>query len=146
MDESESLEYEFHETSGGRLSTLPMAMEPEDIDLTGLQGARVVILDSELRAEKLAQVLSARGVQIAAADFSTAVIPRIREVDPQVVVLDSVAVGGQGIEFVRAMRKDPQLRWFAGPRCWSCAGRTSGGPLHPTPGRTWRNWPAGFSR
>ncbi|MBW2160752.1 MAG: hypothetical protein JRH14_12470, partial [Deltaproteobacteria bacterium] len=112
MDESESLEYEFHETSGGRLSTLPMAMEPEDIDLTGLQGARVVILDSdEFRAEKLAQVLSARGVQIAAADFSTAVIPRIREVDPQVVVLDSVAVGGQGIEFVRAMRKDPQLRW-----------------------------------
>jgi CheY-like chemotaxis protein/Flp pilus assembly protein TadD len=112
MEESESLEYEFHETSGGRLSTLPMAAEPEEVDLTGLQGARVVILDSnELRAEKLAHVLSDRGVQIAAADFSTAVIPRIREVDPQVVVLDSSAVGGQGIEFVRAMRKDPQLRW-----------------------------------
>ena len=112
MDESEPLEYEFHETSGGRLSTLPMAAEPEDVDLSGLRGARVVILDSdELRAEKLAQVLSARGVQIAAADFSTAVIPRIREVDPQVVVLDSGAVGGQGIDFVRAMRKDPQLRW-----------------------------------
>ena len=112
MKESESLEYEFHETSGGRLSTLPMATEPEDIDLSGLWGARVVILDSdELRAEKLAHVLSARGVQIAAADFSTAVIPRIREVDPQVVVLDSTAVGGQGLDFVRAMRKDPQLRW-----------------------------------
>ncbi|MBW1760736.1 MAG: hypothetical protein JRI98_02835 [Deltaproteobacteria bacterium] len=112
MEESESLQYEFHETSGGRLSTLPMATEPEDVDLSGLRGARVVILDSdELRAEKLAHVLSARGVQIAAADFSTAVIPRIREVDPQVVVLDSSAVGGQGIDFVRAMRKDPQLRW-----------------------------------
>ncbi len=112
MDESESLEYEFHETSGGRLSTLPNAIETQDADLSGLQGARVVILDSdELRAEKLAQVLGARGVQIAAADFSTAVIPRIREVDPQVVVLDSGAVGGQGIEFVRAIRKDPQLRW-----------------------------------
>jgi len=112
MEESESLQYEFHETSGGRLSTLPMAVDPEDVDLTGLRGSRVVILDSdELRAEKLAHVLSARGVQIAAADFSTAVIPRIREVDPQVVVLDSGAVGGQGIEFVRAMRKDPQLRW-----------------------------------
>jgi CheY-like chemotaxis protein len=112
MGKSESLQYEFHETSGGRLSTLPMAADPEDVDLTGLRGSRVVILDSdELRAEKLAHVLSARGVQIAAADFSTAVIPRIREVDPQVVVLDSGAVGGQGIEFVRAMRKDPQLRW-----------------------------------
>jgi DNA-binding response OmpR family regulator/predicted negative regulator of RcsB-dependent stress response len=112
MEESESLEYEFHETSGGRLSTLPTATEPEDVDLGALQGARVVILDSdELRAEKLAYVLSARGVQIAAADFSIAVIPRIREVDPQVVVLDSGAVGGRGIEFVRAMRKDPQLRW-----------------------------------
>ncbi|TFH26521.1 MAG: tetratricopeptide repeat protein, partial [Myxococcales bacterium] len=112
MEESESLEYEFHETSGGRLSTLPSSSEPEEVDLSALQGARVVILDSdELRAEKLAHVLSARGVQIAAADFSTAVIPRIREVDPQVVVLDSGAVGGQGIEFVRAMRKDPQLRW-----------------------------------
>ena len=112
MEESEPLEYEFHETSGGRLSTLPMAADPEDVDLVRLQGARVVILDSdELRAEKLAHVLSARGVQIAAADFSTAVIPRIREVDPQVVVLDSGAVGGQGIDFVRAMRKDPQLRW-----------------------------------
>jgi DNA-binding response OmpR family regulator/predicted negative regulator of RcsB-dependent stress response len=112
MGESESLEYEFHETSGGRLSALPAAMEPVEVDLSGLRGARVVILDSdELRAEKLAHVLSARGVQIAAADFSTAVIPRIREVDPQIVVLDSSAVGGHGLEFVRAMRKDPQLRW-----------------------------------
>jgi CheY-like chemotaxis protein/predicted negative regulator of RcsB-dependent stress response len=112
MEESESLEYEFHETSGGRLSTLPSATDPEDIDLSRLRGARVVILDSdELRAEKLAHVLSAHGVQIAAADFSAAVIPRIREVDPQVVVLDAGAVGGQGLEFVRAMRKDPQLRW-----------------------------------
>ena len=112
MGESESLEYEFHETSGGRLSALPAAMEPVEVDLSGLRGARVVILDSdELRAEKLAHVLSARGVQIAAADFSTAVIPRIREVDPQIVVLDSSAVGAHGLEFVRAMRKDPQLRW-----------------------------------
>jgi DNA-binding response OmpR family regulator/predicted negative regulator of RcsB-dependent stress response len=112
MEDSGSLKYEFHETSGGRLSTLPTATDLDDIDLSGLRGARVVILDSdELRAEKLAHVLSTRGVQIAAADFSTAVIPRIREVDPQVVVLDSGAVGGQGLEFVRAMRKDPQLRW-----------------------------------
>jgi len=112
MADSEPLEYEFHETSGGRLSTLPAVADPDYIDLTRLQGARVVILDSdELRAERLAHVLSAHGVQIAAADFSAAVIPRIREVDPQVVVLDSSAVGGRGIEFVRAMRKDPQLRW-----------------------------------
>ena len=112
IDEAEPLEYEFHETSGGRLSALPAAADSDDVDLTRLRGTRMVILDSdELRAEKLAHVLSARGVQIAAADFSTAVIPRIREVDPQVVVLDSNAVGGKGIQFVRAMRKDPQLRW-----------------------------------
>ena len=112
MTESEPLEYEFHETSGGRLSALPAAAEPDYVDVTQLRGARVVILDSEeLRAEKLADVLSGRGVRIAAADFSTAVIPRIREIDPQVVVLDSTAVGGEGIAFVRAMRRDPQLRW-----------------------------------
>ncbi|MDH3655484.1 MAG: hypothetical protein OEN21_14545 [Myxococcales bacterium] len=110
--DDEPLEYEFHETTGGRLSTLPSAAPPRNVDLKALYGSRVVVLDSnELRAEKLATVLSSRGVQIAAADFSTAVIPRIREVDPQVVVLDSSAVGGQGVEFVRAMRKDPQLRW-----------------------------------
>jgi CheY-like chemotaxis protein/Flp pilus assembly protein TadD len=112
MEASEPLQYEFHETSGGRLSTLPAATEPEEIDLSRLKDTRVVVLDSdELRAEKLAHVLHARGVQIAAADFSPAVLPRIREVDPQVVVLDSGAVGGQGLDFVRAMRKDPQLRW-----------------------------------
>ncbi|UCH28505.1 MAG: hypothetical protein JSV06_09520, partial [Myxococcales bacterium] len=112
MAASERLEYEFHETSGGRLSTLPGAIDAEEIDLSQLRGTRVVLLDSdELRAEKLAQVLMQHGVQIAAADFSTAVIPRIREIDPQVVVLDSSAVGAQGIDFVRAMRKDPQLRW-----------------------------------
>lgn len=113
MANSEPLEYEFHEASGGRLSTLPAAMEgATDVDLAALGGTRMVILDSnELRAEKLAQSLHEKGVRVAAADFSTAVIPRIREVDPQVVVLDSAAVGGKGIEFVRAIRKDPQLRW-----------------------------------
>ena len=112
MAESKSLEYEFHETSGGRLSTLPAAMGAEEVDLSHLRGARVVLLDSdELRAERLATVLSTRGVRVAAADFSTAVIPRVREIDPQVIVLDSTAVGGQGIELVRAIRKDPQLRW-----------------------------------
>ncbi len=114
--EAGPLEYEFHEASGGRLSTFPAPIEPtepaEEIDLRALEGTRIVILDSdELRAEKLAHALHARGVQVAAADFSTAVIPRIREVDPQVVVMDSNAVGGKGIEFVRAIRRDPQLRW-----------------------------------
>jgi len=112
MEASEPLTYEFHETSGSRLSVFPAASDSENVDLTPLRGVRVVILDSdELRAEKLAHVLSAHGVQIAAADFSTAVIPRVREIDPQVVILDSNAVGAQGIDFVRAMRKDPQLRW-----------------------------------
>lgn len=112
MSESDSLEYEFHETSGGRLSTLPAAMGSDDVDLSHLQAARVVLLDSdELRAEKLAHLLSMKGVQVAAADFSTAVVPRVREIDPQVIVLDSTAVGGRGIELVRAIRKDPQLRW-----------------------------------
>jgi DNA-binding response OmpR family regulator/Flp pilus assembly protein TadD len=112
IHDTEPLEYEFHETSGGRLSTLPGPIEPQEVDLSQLRGARVVILDAdELRAEKLAQVLLQRGVHIAAADFSTAVIPRVREIDPQVVVLDSSAVGGKGIDFVRALRKDPQLRW-----------------------------------
>lgn len=112
MAAAEPLEYEFHEASGGRLSTLPAAMEAGNVDLQRLQGARIVILDSDqLRAEKLAHLLTARGVRVAAADFSAAVIPRVREIDPQVVVLDSGAVGGEGIEFVRAMRKDPQLRW-----------------------------------
>ncbi|MEM8606816.1 MAG: tetratricopeptide repeat protein [Myxococcota bacterium] len=113
---SKELHYEFHEASGGRLSTLPAAIEsekPEEaIGLGVIEGTRMVILDSdELRAEKFAHVLHQKGVQVAAADFSTAVIPRIREVDPQVIVLDSGAVGGKGIEFVRAIRKDPQLRW-----------------------------------
>ena len=113
MADSEPLQYEFHEASGGRLSTLPAPIEAtEEVDLRTLEGTRMVILDSnELRAEKLAHALHAKGVQVAAADFSTAVIPRIREVDPQVVVMDSNAVGGKGIEFVRAIRKDPQLRW-----------------------------------
>ncbi|MEM7434933.1 MAG: tetratricopeptide repeat protein [Myxococcota bacterium] len=116
MDQSEELQYEFHEASGGRLSTLPAPLESirpgEPADLRTIEGARMVILDSdELRAERFAHVLHARGVKVAAADFSTAVIPRIREVDPQVIVLDSTAVGGRGIEFVRAIRKDPQLRW-----------------------------------
>ncbi|MGD8608554.1 MAG: tetratricopeptide repeat protein, partial [Myxococcales bacterium] len=112
VNESESLEYEFHETNGGRLSTLPAPMGSDELDLSQLGGARLVLLDSdELRAEKLAHLLTARGLRVAAADFSTAVIPRVREIDPQVVVLDSNAVGGRGIELVRAVRKDPQLRW-----------------------------------
>ncbi len=115
MRESDVLEYEFHEASGGRLSTLPAALnenEQDGVDVDLLAGLRMVILDSDsLRAERLAHVLHARGVQIAAADFSSAVIPRLREVDPQVIVMDSHAVGGKGIEFVRAIRRDPQLRW-----------------------------------
>ena len=108
-----TFEYEFHEASGGRLSTLPGSVDTrETVPSTALAGTRIVLLDSdELRAEKLAHVLHDKGVQVAAADFSTAVLPRVREVDPQVIILDSSAVGGQGIELVRAVRRDRQLRW-----------------------------------
>ena len=113
LSRSQRLEYEFHEASAGRLCSLSPGMPAEAVgDPASLRGTRMVVLDTDqLRAEELAQILREEGVQIVAADFSTAVIPRMREIDPQVAILDAAAVGGEGIDVVRAMRQDRQLRW-----------------------------------
>lgn len=112
LEQKTELEYEFHEASGGRLSIVPAGSGQSTSDLSSLRNTRIVVLDADLlRAERLSEVLVQNGVYGAAADMSLAGLPRIREIDPQIIIVDATAIRAGGLDVVRAMRKDAQLQW-----------------------------------
>jgi len=108
--QAEPLRYEFHETSGGRLQLLEA--DDEAGDLTHLEGLRILLMDNDPgRADVLAQALRDRGALVAVMDVGPRGLERARALDPEVIVLDAAAIEGSGFEAVRAMRRDPRLRW-----------------------------------
>jgi CheY-like chemotaxis protein len=112
LEQKTELQYEFHEASGGRLSIVPAGSGQSTSDLSSLRNTRIVVLDVDLlRAERLSEVLVQNGVYGAAADMSLAGLPRIREIDPQIIIVDASTIRAGGLDVVRAMRKDAQLQW-----------------------------------
>ncbi len=112
LEQNAELQYEFHEASGGRLSIVPAGSKESTSDLSSLRNTRIVVLDTDLlRAERLSEALVESGVYGGAADMSLAGLPRIREIDPQIIIVDAATLGAGGLDVVRAMRKDDQLQW-----------------------------------
>lgn len=106
-----ALRYEFHESTSARLTLLdPDETEPEDGAI--LEGRRILLIErNPARADVLVQELRARGALVVVADGEGAGLDRARAMDPEVVVLDGSGVHGWALATLRALRRDPRLRW-----------------------------------
>jgi len=79
-----------------------------------LRGARVLLVhDDPSRADALAQELRARGSIVVVSGRSERGLIRGRELDPEVVLLDSGSVVGRGVDVVQLLARDLRLRWAA---------------------------------
>ncbi len=108
--EAGPLRYEFHESTSARLTLLESEAEPEDAAL--LRDRRIVLVEQNpARADVLVQELRAQGALVVVADGEGTGLDRARSLDPEVVILDGSGVHGWALPALRALRRDPRLRW-----------------------------------
>lgn len=110
---AEPLHYEFHEEMGSRIGILAADEDTARGDAAVLKDLRVVIVQADAtRADALAQELRVAGALVAVTDGTETGLDRARSMDPEIVVLDDTAgLEGSGYSVVRALRRDPRLRW-----------------------------------
>lgn len=109
--EPRALRYEFHESTSARLTLLESdESEPEDAE--SLRGRRILLVEQNpARADVLVQELRAHGALVVVVDGEGAGLERARALDPEVVIIDGSGVHGWALPALRALRRDPRLRW-----------------------------------
>jgi len=110
---AEPLHYEFAEHPGGTVTLFDAATKalPEQVSV---KGVRVALADDDTgRADTVAQELRARGVSVVVTDLSPNDLrfAKLRQVDPQILLIGESQLKGQGYELLRRMRHDTRLRW-----------------------------------
>src|SRR5690606_33454183 len=110
---AEPLRYELLEEPGGRLRLFG-ADDKGTASLHLLAGMRVLVMDHDPgRADGLAQALREHGSLVGVTDVGPAGLDRARALGPEVIILDSAAIEGEGYDTVRSLRIDTHLRWAA---------------------------------
>ncbi|MET0792066.1 MAG: hypothetical protein ABW061_11145 [Polyangiaceae bacterium] len=111
---AEPLHYEFAEHAGGTVTLLdPQAPAPQP-ERVSVKGIRVALADDDTgRADTVAQELRSRGVSVVVTDLAPTDLrfAKLRQVDPEVLLIGEAQVKGQGYELLRRMRRDTRLRW-----------------------------------
>src|SRR6478609_1667702 len=111
---AEPLEYEFAEHAGGTVTLLDPAAPSGEPERISVKGVRVALADDDTgRADSVAQELRARGVSVVVTDLAPTDLrfAKLRQVDPEVLLIGEAHVKGQGYELLRRMRRDTRLRW-----------------------------------
>jgi len=111
---AEPLRYEFAEHAGGTVTLLDPRAPAEDPDKISVAGVRVALADDDTgRADSVAQELRSRGVSVVVTDLSPTDLrfAKLRQVDPEILLIGEAQVKGQGYELLRRMRRDTRLRW-----------------------------------
>ncbi|HYP99736.1 MAG TPA: hypothetical protein VER96_13770 [Polyangiaceae bacterium] len=111
---AEPLKYEFAEHASGTVTLLDPAAPSTEPERVNVKGVRVALADDDTgRADSVAQELRARGVSVVVTDLAPtdARFARLRQVDPEVLLIGESHVKGQGYELLRRMRRDTRLRW-----------------------------------
>jgi tetratricopeptide (TPR) repeat protein/DNA-binding response OmpR family regulator len=111
---AEPLEYEFAEHAGGTVTLLDSAAPAGDPERANVKGLRVALADDDTgRADSVAQELRSRGVSVVVTDLSPTDLrfAKLRQVDPEVLLIGEAQVKGAGYELLRRMRRDTRLRW-----------------------------------
>ncbi len=111
---AEPLNYEFAEHAGGTVTLLDPAAPSAEPERISVKGVRVALADDDTgRADSVAQELRARGVSVVVTDLAPTDLrfAKLRQVDPEVLLIGEAQVKGQGYELLRRMRRDTRLRW-----------------------------------
>ena len=111
---AEPLQYEFAEHAGGTVTLLDSAAPSSEPERVSVKGVRVALADDDTgRADTVAQELRARGVSVVVTDLAPTDVrfSKLRQVDPEILLIGEAHVKGQGYELLRRMRRDTRLRW-----------------------------------
>ncbi len=107
-----ALRYEFHESPTARLSSLDDLVDVELGASFELTGRRVLLIErNPARSDLLTQALRGEGALVAVVDGSGSGLELARELMPEVVLIDGRGVEDWAREALRAIRRDPWLRW-----------------------------------
>ena len=111
---AEPLRYEFAEHAGGTVTLLDPHAPEDEPERVSVAGVRVALADDDTgRADSVAQELRSRGVQVVVTDLAPTDLrfAKLRQVDPEILLIGESQVKGQGYELLRRMRRDTRLRW-----------------------------------
>lgn len=111
---AEPLKYEFSEHASGTVTLLDPAAPSSEPERVSVKGVRVALADDDTgRADSVAQELRARGVSVVVTDLAPTDLrfAKLRQVDPEVLLIGESHVKGPGYELLRRMRRDTRLRW-----------------------------------
>lgn len=111
---AEPLRYEFAEHAGGTVTLLDSKGPPAEHEPISVQGVRVALADDDTgRADSVAQELRSRGASVVVTDLLPTDLrfAKLRQVDPEILLIGEAQLKGQGYELLRRMRKDTRLRW-----------------------------------
>jgi tetratricopeptide (TPR) repeat protein/DNA-binding response OmpR family regulator len=111
---AEPLHYEFAEHAAGTVTLLDPAAPSAEPERVSVKGVRVALADDDTgRADSVAQELRSRGVSVVVTDLAPTDLrfAKLRQVDPEVLLIGESQVKGQGYELLRRMRRDTRLRW-----------------------------------
>lgn len=110
---AEPLHYEFDEHPNGTVALLD-TQAPADPEHASVRGVRVALADDDTgRADTVAQELRARGASVVVTDLEPTDVrlTKLRQLDPEVLLIGEAQLKGQGYELLRRMRRDTRLRW-----------------------------------
>ncbi|HEV8245842.1 MAG TPA: hypothetical protein VGP93_08735, partial [Polyangiaceae bacterium] len=116
---AEPLEYEFDGRATGTVQLLGAEFGAElglenDAVPGSVGGLRVALADDDpARADVIAQELRARGATVVVIDLTPTDLQfsRLRQIDPEVLLIGEDHLQGQGYDLIRQMRGDTRLRW-----------------------------------
>jgi Flp pilus assembly protein TadD/DNA-binding NarL/FixJ family response regulator len=111
---AEPLRYEFAEHAGGTVALLDALAPSGEPERVSVKGVRVALADDDTgRADTVAQELRARGVSVVVSDLAPTDLrfAKLRQIDPEILLIGEAQLKGQGYELLRRMRRDTRLRW-----------------------------------
>ncbi|HEY4102711.1 MAG TPA: tetratricopeptide repeat protein [Polyangiaceae bacterium] len=111
---AEPLHYEFAEHASGTVALLDPDAPSDEPERVSVKGLRVALADDDTgRADSVAQELRSRGVQVVVTDLKPSDLrfAKLRQVDPEILLIGESQVKGAGYELLRRMRRDTRLRW-----------------------------------
>jgi CheY-like chemotaxis protein/tetratricopeptide (TPR) repeat protein len=111
---AEPLHYEFDDRAGGTVELLPEERPGSEPPPSNIRKLRILLADGDpARADVVAQELRSRGAEVAVAalDAADPALVRVRQLDPEVVVIGEKELEAKGYTLLRRMKRDTRLRW-----------------------------------